>query len=146
MLVVHWWESYEKELSDLCAAKKYTVLYFYPKDNTPGCTIESKNFQSLQESFDSLDTQIIWVSKDWVKSHCGFADRFGLLFPLVADTDLVLHKNFSTIWEKKMFGKTYMWTIRSTFLLDSEWKIINERRKVSVRNHAEEVLAFVTAL
>lgn len=120
---------------------KYTVLYFYPKDNTPWCSREADDFSKLKSEFDKLDCQIIWVSKDNHKSHCKFISKFELSFPLISDEELLLNKEFDTRHEKKFMWKIYMGTVRSTFLLDNDNKIIKMYKDVSVTNHANDVLS-----
>ncbi len=130
----------QSSYEDLLAQKSFTVLYFYPKDNTSGCTIEAGDFRDLAKEFESLDAQIIWVSRDTHKSHCGFVSKQNLNFQLISDTDSTLHNKFQTLGEKSMYGRKYIGTIRSTFLLDSKGTILAERRNVSVSDHAKKVL------
>lgn len=139
-LTHHDWSSSTLLWSELLKAHPYTVLYFYPKDNTPWCTIESKNFSSLADEFMQLGCQIIGVSKDSHASHCSFISLFGLTIDLICDKTLELHHHFNTLGKKSMFGKSYEGTIRSTFLLDHSGQIIDERRDVSVLQHADHVL------
>jgi peroxiredoxin Q/BCP len=119
---------------------KKSILYFYPKDNTSWCTIEAIDFSQIKKVLDKNWIWIFWVSKDSDKSHCNFIDKHNLTIDLISDTDLELQKKFGVLWEKSMFGKKYLWTIRSTFLLDEKWKILKERRGVSAKWHVEEVL------
>lgn len=119
---------------------KYTVLYFYPKDSTPWCTREANDFRDYKKDFENLDCQIIWVSKDNHDSHCKFMEKFGLDFDLISDESLDLHKMFDVWWKKKFMWKEYMWTIRSTFLLDNDAKIIKTYKDISVSDHAKTVL------
>ncbi len=122
--------------------KKYekTILYFYPKDNTPGCSIEANDFSKNKELFNKKGIWVIWVSKDSCKSHINFINKQDLDIDLISDEDLQLHKKFSVIWEKKMYGKIYEWVIRSTFLLDKSWLILKERRDVKAKWHVEEII------
>jgi peroxiredoxin Q/BCP len=136
------WHADTTTLSTLCQKKPYTILYFYPKDNTPWCTTEAKEFSQLHNEFNHLTTQIIWVSKDTHASHCTFIEQNNLTFPLITDTDLILHKTFGAWWEKTMYGKVAQWVIRTTVLLDQEGKIIKTRKNVKAVWHAEKVLAF----
>jgi peroxiredoxin Q/BCP len=115
------------------------ILYFYPKDNTPWCTIEANDFSRLKDDFDALWYSIVWVSKDNIQSHQRFRENQCIQFPLISDTSLVLHNQFSTLGEKTMFGKKYTWTIRSTFVLDTTGSILHERRNVKTKNHADIV-------
>lgn len=128
------------DLSTLFAQSHYTVLYFYPKDDTPGCTLEANEFNELTEQFHQLNCQIIGVSKDTHKSHCAFQSKYWLQFPLISDQDMVLSKERWVVWEKSMYGKKYTWIIRSTFLIDSSGKVREKRYNVSATNHAKNVL------
>lgn len=135
-------ETQETTFDALLKRSKYTVLYFYPKDDTPGCTLEAQWFNILLPEFQKLDIQIIWVSHDPHKSHCKFVSKYGLWFPLIADTDLIIHNDprFNTWWEKSMYGKKYMGTMRQTFVLDASWNVVKSRDKVDTKAHAQEVL------
>ncbi len=146
MHIVCDWHQIEEDFDWILQKNNYTILYFYPKDNTPGCTVEANEFSALVDEFSKFSVGIVGVSKDWVKSHCKFTTDHGLLFPLVSDTDLVLHEEFSTIWEKKMFWKSYTWTIRSTFVLDNNRQILKERRNVKAKWHAQAVLDYCATL
>lgn len=131
---------------ELLKKSKFTVLYFYPKDNTSWCTLEAQEFTWLVDKFTELDTQIVWVSKDSAKSHCNFIEKHNIKYNLITDPDLILHNQFEVIWEKKMYGKVYQWTVRSTFILDQNWKIIKERKNVKARWHADSVLEYLQSL
>ncbi len=122
---------------------KYLVLYFYPKDNTPGCTNESKNFRDLYADFQKLNTEIVGVSRDTLASHNRFKEKHQLPFTLISDTDSKVCDLFKVIKEKSMFGKTALGLVRSTFLFDPKGKLLQEWRKVKVAGHAEEVLRTV---
>jgi peroxiredoxin Q/BCP len=126
-------------LEDICKWEK-TILYFYPKDNTPGCTKEAKDFSNLLEEFQKLWYQIVWVSKDSISSHEKFIEKQSLNIPLISDPDLILHNKFWVWGEKNNYGKKTMWTIRSTFILDENCNIIKEYRNVKATWHAERVL------
>ena len=131
----------------LSQTKKYTILYFYPKDNTPGCTLEAQDFTRLKADFEALGVEIFGVSKDSEASHENFCAKHGLGITLISDPDGVLHEKFGAIGEKKNYGKTYIGTIRSTFLLDSATgEIVQEWRNVRAKGHAERVLAELTDL
>jgi len=127
------------KFEDICKWEK-TILYFYPKDNTPWCTKESKDFTELKKEFEKLWYKIIGVSKDSVNSHKKFIEKQSLDIPLISDPELLLHNKFWTYWEKKNYGKVSMWTIRSTFVLDEKCNIIKEYRNVKATNHAQRVL------
>ena len=121
---------------------KYKVLYFYPKDNTPGCTIETKDFNSLLSQFKKLDCEVIGISKDSMESHEKFRDKFKIKFDLVADVKKEAIKAYKVWGKKKFMGREFMGLIRSTFLLKDD-KIIKEWRSVKVKDHAKEVLEFL---
>lgn len=126
-------------LEALLGKATYTLLYFYPKNDTPGCTLEAQDFTALAEQFAAKDIQIIWVSKDVTESHCRFIQKYSLTPSYIADPDLALHQKFATRWEKNNYGKIVMWVIRSTFLLDQSWAIVKERRSIRATGHAQGV-------
>ena len=119
---------------------KRVVIYFYPKDNTPGCTTVGENFRDLYPKFKKLNTEIYGVSRESIKSHEGFKEKFSFPFELISDPDESLCNLFDVIKEKSMYGKKYLGIERSTFLIDEKGKLIKEWRKVKVPGHAEEVL------
>lgn len=116
------------------------VLYFYPKDNTPGCTIEAQDFSNNIKEFEKLDAVILGVSKDSIKSHCNFVNKYSLNFELLSDKDSEACEAYQVIKEKSMFGKKYMGIDRSTFLIDKIGKISKIWRSVKVKGHVDEVL------
>lgn len=116
------------------------VLYFYPKDNTSGCTLESKTFTQLKDDFKNKGYKIIGVSRDSVKSHKNFITKQELDLLLLSDPNEELVKAFDVLKEKKMYGKTYMGIVRSTFILDENGDITKEYRNVKAKGHAEQVL------
>ncbi|NKI35451.1 peroxiredoxin [Wenzhouxiangella sp. XN79A] len=122
------------------------VIFFYPRDNTPGCTKEGQAFRDLYSEFEKAGCAIVGVSRDSVKSHENFAARHEFPFPLIADTDEVLCTTFDVIKEKNMYGRKVMGIERSTFLLDASGRIAREWRKVKVPGHAEAVLEAVREL
>ena len=122
------------------------VLYFYPKDNTPGCTTETQDFRDLFEEFRSTDCYVAGVSRDSLKSHERFSEKLGLPFPLIADTDEKLCGLFDVIRDKKMYGKSVRGIERSTFLINRDGKIARVWRGVKVPGHAQEVLESARAL
>lgn len=125
---------------------QYKVVYFYPKDNTPGCTVEAIDFTTMKDEFDKLDTKIIGVSKDSVKSHQNFCTKKDLDLLLLSDEELDLIKAFD-VWKlKKNYGKEYMGIERSTFILNEAGEIVKEYRKVRVKGHVEQVLNDVKEL
>tara|TARA_B100000575_G_C22943567_1_gene546050 strand:+ start:28 stop:483 length:456 start_codon:yes stop_codon:yes gene_type:complete len=123
---------------------KKLVVYFYPKDDTPGCTKEAIAFTDHFEKFKKLNTRIIGVSKDSAEKHKKFINKHNLKLQLATDEDLNLCKTFKVWVEKSMYGKKYMGIERATFLFDENLILIKEWRKVKVNGHAEEVLDFIT--
>lgn len=130
----------------MISASPYTILYFYPKDNTPGCSLEARTFSSLLSEFEQRGVQIIGVSRDSSDSHCSFISKQGLTIGLITDAELTLHRQFAARGEKKNYGKIYEGTIRSTFLLDSKGQILKERRNVKATGHAERVLKEIQSI
>lgn len=122
------------------------VIYFYPKDSTPGCTTEGQNFRDNFKAFSKADTVILGVSKDSLKKHDNFREKQGFQFDLISDPDENLCKLFDVIKEKNMYGKKYMGIERSTFLIDKSGKLVQEWRKVRVKGHVDEVLAAAQTL
>jgi peroxiredoxin Q/BCP len=116
------------------------VIYFYPKDNTSGCTREGEDFRDLHPQFSAAGAEILGVSRDSVKSHENFRNKHGFPFHLLSDKDELLCKQFDVIKEKKLYGRTYMGIERSTFLIDAKGVLKKEWRKVRVPGHAEAVL------
>jgi len=130
-----------QEFSLHSAKGKYLVIYFYPKDNTPGCTTESCDFRDMYYDFEKHNVIVVGVSKDSVKSHDKFKSDHSLPFPLLSDPDTKLCEAFGVWVEKSMYGKKYMGIERSTFLIDPTGKIQKIWRKVKIPNHVQEVLA-----
>lgn len=130
----------ESILNNYLSKSPLTLLYFYPKDDTPGCTLEAVDFTRLKWEFEALWIQVIGVSQDSQVSHAKFCIKHSLGIELIADEDSSLHHEFHVIGEKKNYGKTYIGTIRSTFLLDQTGKIIREWRNVKATWHGEKVL------
>lgn len=125
---------------------RYTVLYFYPKDSTPGCTIEGNDFNNLLEEFSQLNCQVLGASMDSMKRHETFKAKQGFKFDLISDPDATLCNLFGTYQLKKTFGKEYMGIVRSTFLIDPSGKIVSEWRNVKVKDHADTLLTLLKAL
>lgn len=125
---------------------KPVVIYFYPKDDTPGCTAESCDFRDNLTAFSRTNVQILGISKDSVKSHAKFKEKYGLNFPLLADTETKAAQDYGVWVEKSMMGKKYMGTERSTFLIDASGKIAAIWPKVSVTGHVGAVLKAVEEL
>ena len=122
------------------------VLYFYPKDDTPGCTLEAQDFTARAAEFAAAGTTVIGISKDSVKAHNKFCKKHGLQIILASDEDGQTCEDYGVWAEKSMYGKTYMGITRATFLIDAEGKIARIWPKVSVKGHADEVLAAAQAL
>jgi peroxiredoxin Q/BCP len=122
------------------------VLYFYPKDDTPGCTLEAQDFTARLADFTAAGTTVIGISKDSVKAHDKFCKKHGLSIILASDEGGTTCEDYGVWLEKSMYGKTYMGIERTTFLIDGEGKIARVWNKVSVKGHADEVLAAAKAL
>lgn len=132
----------EVSLSDY-KGKKNVILYFYPKDNTPGCTTEACDFRDNHATFQDLDTVILGVSPDPIKSHEKFIDKYDLPFLLLADEEHEVAEKYGAWKLKKNFGKEYMGIERSTFVIDKEGNLAKEWRKVSVKGHVEEAAGYI---
>lgn len=125
---------------------KYLVLYFYPKDSTPGCTLEGQDFTKLLKKFKAAGAEVFGISRDSIKSHTNFKTKQCYEFDLLSDEDEKLCRLFDVIKEKNMYGKKVMGIERSTFIIGPDRKLLQEWRKVKVTGHAEEVLAAVKLL
>jgi peroxiredoxin Q/BCP len=119
---------------------KYVVLYFYPKDDTPGCTIETNDFNKLLTKFKKLNCDVFGISKDDMKSHNKFKEKYKIKFDLLADDEIKIVKSYKVWAKKKFMGREFMGVIRSTFLIDPKGKIIKIWSNVKVEDHAKEVL------
>jgi peroxiredoxin Q/BCP len=122
------------------------VLYFYPRDNTPGCTLEGQDFQRLLPAFTKAKVRVCGVSRDSLAAHEKFCAAFGFKFPLLVDADGKACKLFDVIHEKNMYGRKVLGIVRSTFLIDATGKLAREWRKVKVEGHAAEVLEAAKSL
>jgi len=122
------------------------VVYFYPKDNTPGCTQEGTDFRDLHRQFQKAGAEIFGISRDSVRSHENFIEKYQFPFTLLSDTDEAACKAFDVIREKSLYGRKYMGVDRSTFLFDKSGTLVREWRGVKVKGHAHEVLDAVKAL
>ena len=119
---------------------KYVVLYFYPKDDTPGCTIETNEFNKLLSKFKKLECEVYGISKDSLKSHDKFRDKYKIKFDLLADEELKVLKKYK-VWKKKKFmGREFMGVVRTTYLLDKKGQILKVWNNVKAKDHAIEVL------
>jgi len=139
-------DSFSKQISSQDLIGKRVVLYFYPKDNTPGCTIQAKDFSALISEFKAQNTIVIGVSKDSCESHQKFINAQALKIDLLSDPDLTLIKSFDVWKEKKNFSKTYFGVVRSTFLIDEKGTLIKEWKNVKSKGHAETVLSYIKSL
>lgn len=136
----------DKTISLASLKGKNVVLYFYPKDSTPGCTREGQDFRDMHDQFEALNTVILGVSRDGLKSHENFKCKQEFPFELLSDNEEVLCTIFDVIKEKNMYGKKVMGIERSTFLIDSQGVLVKEWRKVKVPDHVAEVLDAVKEL
>ncbi len=125
---------------------RYLVLYFYPKDNTSGCTLEAKMFNEDIEKIKKMDTDVIGISPDSRDSHQKFSQKLDLSFPILSDPDHTVLTSYQVWKEKKMYGKTYMGVERSTFIIDEEGVIVAVWRKVKVNGHVEDVISRLMSL
>lgn len=125
---------------------KNVVLYFYPKDSTPGCTKESMEFRDLYDEFQAANTEIFGLSRDSLRSHENFKSKLGLPFELISDPDEIVCNMFDVMKMKNMYGKQVRGIERSTFLIDGNSQIVKEWGAVKVNGHVDEVLEFVKAL
>jgi peroxiredoxin Q/BCP len=126
--------------------EKNVVLYFYPKDDTPGCTIEANEFTALVDDFAAADTVVLGVSKDTCARHQKFISKYGLKVELLADTEGELCELYGTWGERKFMGKTYMGIGRSTFVIDKQGKLVEVNYKVKAKGHAQAILELVQDL
>ena len=125
---------------------KYVVIYFYPKDDTPGCTLETNDFNKLISKFKKLGCDVYGVSKDSLKSHNKFKEKYKIKFDLLADEDLKVLKKYKVWGKKKFMGREFMGTIRSTYLIGKKGEIIKVWENVKVKDHAKEVLETLSNL
>jgi thioredoxin-dependent peroxiredoxin len=119
---------------------KYVILYFYPKDDTPGCTIETNDFNKLLTKFKKLNCEVYGISKDNIKSHNKFKNKYKIKFDLLADDEIKIVKSYKVWAKKKFMGREFMGVVRSTFLIDPKGKIVKIWDNVKVKDHAQEVL------
>jgi peroxiredoxin Q/BCP len=122
---------------------KFLIMYFYPRDNTPGCTNEAKDFSKLYKEFKKLNCEIFGISKDSIESHKKFISKFKIPFQLLSDEKIVALKKYRAWGEKSMYGKKFMGIKRTTVLISPKGKIIKTWNNVKVKDHAKEVLSFL---
>ena len=130
----------DKKLSNGDFEGKNLVIFFYPKDNTPGCTLEGQDFRDNYEEFKKFNAEILGISRDSIKSHENFKEKQNFPFDLLSDPDEMMCKSFDVMREKSMYGKKYIGVDRSTFLIDSKGMIVKEWRAVKVKGHVLDVL------
>ena len=128
---------------DLKKIKNNVVVYFYPKDDTPGCTLETKDFSKLYKQFKKEKTEVVGISKDSITSHLKFKKKYKVPFQLLSDEDVKVQKKYKVWGMKSFMGRKFKGTIRSTFLIDKNKKVLKSWSNVRVLNHAKEVLAFL---
>ncbi|MBC7740602.1 MAG: peroxiredoxin [Bdellovibrionaceae bacterium] len=119
------------------------ILYFYPKDDTPGCTLEGKEFNKHHKDFQEANTKVFGISRDTVASHCKFISKFSYQFELLSDSEELLCHMFDVMKEKNMYGKSVMGIERSTFVINEHQQLVGEFRKIKPEGHAEQMLQFV---
>ena len=124
---------------------KYVVIYFYPKDDTPGCTIETNDFNKLLSKFKKLECEVFGISKDNLKSHDKFRDKYNIKFDLLSDEKIDVLKKYKVWAKKKFMGREFMGIVRTTFLIDKKGKIIKIWENVKAKDHAIDVLETLTA-
>ena len=125
---------------------KYVVIYFYPKDDTPGCTIETNDFNKLLSKFKKLECEVYGISKDNLKSHDKFRDKYKIKFDLLSDEELTVLKKYKVWGKKKFMGREFMGVLRTTFLIDKKGIIIKIWDNVKVKDHAKDVLETIKNL
>ena len=119
---------------------KFVVIYFYPKDDTPGCTIETNDFNKLIPKFEKLNCEVYGISKDSIKSHDKFKNKYKIKFDLLSDQEIKVLKKYKAWGKKKFMGREFMGTVRSTYLIDKKGKVLKAWTNVRVKEHAKEVL------
>ncbi len=138
-------DSTDGKVFELSKVKNGIIIYFYPRDNTPGCTLETKDFSKLYKKFKKLKYEVIGISKDNMKSHINFKKKYNVPFQLLSDENILVQKKYG-VWGKKSFmGKKFMGTVRSTIVIKN-CKIFNIWKNVRVKGHAVEVLEFIKSL
>ncbi len=140
---VQWTNTFSTNRDQFLKHSPYSLVYFYPKNDTPWCTKEAQDFTHLLENFQTKNIQIIGISKDSLDKHCSFIEKYALTPIYLSDPDLVLHKQFGAYWEKKSYWRIIQWVIRSTFLLNQSGNILKERKNVKATWHAARVWEYV---
>ena len=134
------WETAELSLGEIFSLSQKTLLYVYPRDNTPGCTLENKDFSCLVSEFKNLGVTLIWLSQDEIESHKKFIGKHDLKIDLLSDPEHILHTELWAYWEKNTYGIKSIGVIRSTFLFDSKWELIHSWKNVKATGHAQKIL------
>jgi len=140
---IQWDTVQESTLETILKQAPKTVLYFYPKNDTPWCTVEANDFTALADKFKELDTQIVGVSKDNSDSHCAFIKKYSLAPTYISDPSFKLHKQFGAYGEKNNYGKIVTGVIRSTAILASDWTVIHQWNNVRAKGHADRVYNYL---
>jgi len=130
----------KKTFREILSNSYKNILFFYPKDDTPWCSLENKDFTFYKQEFNNIWYNIIGVSKDSIDSHKKFIEKFDLKIDLISDPDFVLHKEFWAYWEKNNYWKIVNWVIRSTFILDKDWVLLKEYKNIRAKWHVEKLL------
>lgn len=125
---------------EILSGKNHILLYFYPKDDTPGCTLENQDFSALVGEFEKLGISLLWVSRDTPESHGKFCKKYGLKNPLLSDPEMILHKYFWAFGEKNNYGKIITWVLRSSFLIDSKGEVLKSWVNIKATGHAARIL------
>ena len=139
-------KSTDSAIFELSKIRTGLVIYFYPRDNTPGCTLETIDFSKLYRKFKTLNYEVVGVSKDSIESHLGFKKRFKVPFQLLSDEKVQVQKKYGVWGMKSFLGKKFMGTIRSTMVIDNKGKLIKIWLNVRVKGHAQEVLDFIKSI
>ena len=134
------------DIFDISKIKKNIIIYFYPKDDTPGCTLEAKDFNKLNNIFNKNNTLVVGISKDTITSHLKFKKKYKIKFDLLSDEKLLVIKKYGAWGKKSFLGKSYKGIIRSTFIINKKKKIVKIWKNVRVKDHAKEVFSEVKKL
>lgn len=137
------WHIEDIALEQILSSSDYTLFYFYPKDDTPGCTLEAQEFTQLIDQFSQKSIQIVGVSQDSKHDHCAFIEKYHLRPSYLSDPERVLHQQYHARGFKNMYGKMVEWTIRSSVLLDATGNILHHRKAARAKGHAQQVLTWV---
>lgn len=142
-IVITWDNIEEKTFLENLDEKN--IIFFYPKDNTPWCSLENKEFSNFLEEFSKIWIKVIWISKDSQESHLKFISKFELKQSLIVDSELNLHNHFWAYWEKNNYWKIVSWVIRSTYLVNKKWEVLKEWKNIRAKWHVERILKELTS-